>query len=75
VVGSSVVVVVVLVDVVVGLLVGPGLGLLLMSGISGLWLWNLESCDARGPDSMSGDSVQARKDQNLASFSDHCVSE
>ena len=71
-VSSSVVVVELLADVVVGLLVGPGLwrkcefpcclishfklgsnwsanecasnlGLLLMSGISGLWLWNLES--------------------------------
>jgi len=69
VVGSSVVVVVVDVVVVVGTLVGPGLGLLLMFGISGLRI--RESCDARGPDSISGDSVQARKDQNLASFSDH----
>ena len=30
------------------------------------------TCNARGPDSMSGDSVQARKDQNLEIYFSHC---
>ena len=29
------------------------------------------TCNARGPDSMSGDSVQARKDQNLDKYFPH----